>query len=80
MTSADVGDDEDEVALGGARPLDDRPLRLVGEELGDRALDLAARLEREVGQPLRPEPPRALGQLVDLAAGDRGHARAPRSP
>ncbi len=47
---------------------------VVGQELRDRALDLAAGLEREVGQALRPEPAGALGQLVDLAAGDAGHA------
>ena len=68
-----VGDDQDEVALGGGRLLDDRALRVVGQELRDRALDLAARLEREVGEALGAEPARALGQLVDLAPGDAGH-------
>ena len=68
-----VGDDQDQVALGRGGLLDDRALRVVRQELGDRALDLAAGLEREVGQALRPEPSGALGQLVDLAPGDAGH-------
>ena len=68
-----VGDDEDQVALARRGLLDDRALRLVGQELGDRALDLAAGLEREVREALRPEASGALGQLVDLAAGDAGH-------
>ena len=71
MTSARVGDDEDQVALGRA-PVRSMIARCVSsrQELGDRALDLAAGLEREIGEALRPEPPGALGQLVDLAPGD----------
>ena len=69
-----VRHDEDQVALGSGRLLDDRPLEVVRQELGDRAADVATRLEREVGQALRPEPARALGQLVDLTPGHAGHA------
>ena len=45
------------------------------EELGDGSLDLAAGLDRQVGEALRAEPFRALGQLVDLAARGTTHAR-----
>ena len=68
-----VGDDQDEVALGGCRQLDDRALRVVGQELRDRSLDPATGLEREVSEALGAESARALGQLVDLTASHTGH-------
>ena len=59
---------QDEVALGRAG----RARRIAAcvsadEELRDRAVELAARLDGEVDEALRAEPLRALGQLVDLA-------------
>ncbi len=72
MISCCVGDDEDEVALGRGGPFDDRALRVVGQELGDRAFHLAIG-QRQVCQALRAEPAGTLGQLVDLAAGHAGH-------
>ena len=67
-----VGHDQDQVALRGPGPLDQGAFGVVGQELGDRALDLAAGLEGQVREPLGAEPLRPLGQLVDLAARDRG--------
>ena len=71
-----VGDHEDEVALVRAGSLPDPGHGLRREELGDGSLDLAAGLDRQVGEALRAEPLRALGQLVDLAARGTAHARS----
>ena len=70
-----VRDDQDEIALLRRGLRDQGSLHGFGKELGDRPLDLAVRLEREVGEALRPETPGAVGQLVDLPSGHAGHAR-----
>ena len=70
-----VGDHEDEVALVRGGSLPDPGHCLRREELGDGSLDLAAGLDRQVGEALRAEPLGALGQLVDLAARGATHAR-----
>ena len=70
-----VGDHEDEVALVRAGSLPDPGRGLRREELGDGSLDLATGLDRQVGEALRAEPLRPLGQLVDLAARGTAHAR-----
>ena len=62
-----VRDDQDEVALSASRPLDERALCVVPEELDDGALQLAICSEREMGEALRAESPGELGQLVHLA-------------
>ena len=81
QTAQDVGrdvvrvcDDQDEVAFAGPGALHDRALRLVGQELRDRALDLAARFQRQIGEALGAEATRALRQFIDLPPGDGGHA------
>ncbi len=75
-----VGDDEDEIALVGGRLVDDRARQLVGQELRDGALDLAASLEGEICQALRTEPLGSLGQLVDLTPGRGRPCPGRRSP
>ena len=70
-----VGDDQDQVAL--AAPARSMIARRVSSDrnLAIGPLSVATGLEREVGQALCPEPAGAIGQLVDLASGDAGHAR-----
>ena len=59
-----------------AGPLADPGHGFRREELGDGSLELAAGLDRQVGESLRAEPLRSLGQLVDLAARGATHARS----
>ena len=70
-----VGDHEDEIALVGPGSLPDPGFGLRREELGDGSLDLAAGLDRQVGEALCAEPFGALGELVDLAARGTTQAR-----
>ena len=68
-----ISDDEDEITLPRPGHLHDRALCRLREELGDRALDLAAGLEGEIGKAPGPESPGPLGQIVDLTTGHAGH-------
>ncbi len=73
MTVGGVRDDQDEVPLPRPGQFQDRPDRVAGQELRDRALDVTRGIEREVGEATRPEPLGPLGQVVDLAARRAAH-------